>query len=681
MNYSDSDAGIVAQVTRKCNYLFDAITQRWVNYTSPIPYKYLECETTLPHQYTHLQQTRNDLYASILSDLSGRTSWDERCKMFYEMRHHGLRRKNKPWPGASDIHVPIGDMSIQKLLPYYFQQIFATDVLAQFVPVVAQSSAVTTAASQWFDYQLKQRSKLETEILTVIDHILVSGRGVMKTYWNSERARLEFQAVDPQHIIVPAWTNSIDEADRIVHVQRYSPEAYRRNANFLQDEGIIEQITGAYSTNAADDSKQQEKFSREGITWSSENHIIVWEVWTHTGSSDWLCETFSPSAPDIDLRPPMESPYAHGKPPFVAFSYEIKDKGWYSPRGVMEQVAVFEVEATRAMNEKNDATTLYNRPLFKSARDIPNSANLRFRPGTILPYDIAPIQMPQPPISFDSQMMIARELAQQRITTPDFGISSVVDAAQRRTATEIQAISGLHQQSSDLRMRIFRIGLAELYRLSWSLLLQYNRTSLNFWYIDTVKTVPQEGLHEQYGIIPSGSADGVNKPLLVQKVFQRFQLLSGNPFIDQGELVKSVLEADDATLVRRLFVDPQGQQVEQSEDQALELSILRLGFPAQVRPNDDHKTHIQTILAYVTSRVQTGSATEPLEAQALQQHLVAHIEALRQTDKKLAKEAEDAAGVVFEQAAQFEAQQQQQQQPYAQVPQDPAGPPAGMPTR
>ena len=623
--------------------------------------------------------TRNDLHASILGDLQYRSSWDERMRTFYEMRHHGLRRKNKPWPGASDVHVPVGDMAIEKLKPYYFQQIFATDVLAQFVPIVAQQSAVTTAASQWFDYQLKQRSKLESEILTVIDHILVSGRGVMKTYWNSDKGRLEFQAVDPQHMILPAWTGDIADADRIVHVQRYSPDAYRRNSNFAQDDGLIEKITGSYSTTAGDDSKAQEKFSREGITWSAEGHIIVWEVWTHCGCNNWLCETFSPSAPEVDIRPPMESPYAHGKPPFVAFSYEIKDKGWYSPRGVMEQVAVFEVEATRAMNEKNDATTLYNRPLFKSARDIPNSANLRFKPGTILPYDIAPIPMPQPPISFDSQMMIARELAQQRITTPDFGISSVVDAAQRRTATEIQAISGLHQQSSDLRMRIFRIGLAELYRLSWSLLLQYNKSSLNFWYIDTVKSVPQAGLHEQYGIIPSGSADGVNKPLLVQKVFQRYQLLSGNPFIDQGELVKSVLEADDATLVRRLFVEPQSQQAEQSEDQALELSILRLGFPATVRPTDDHKTHIQTCLAYVQSRVQTGSATEPLEAQALQQHIVAHIEAIRATDKKTAKEAEDAVQSVFEQVAQFEAQRQQAMSQNVQPNQIPTGPPPGAP--
>ena len=79
--------------------------------------------------------TRNDLHASILGDLQYRSSWDERMRTFYEMRHHGLRRKNKPWPGASDVHVPVGDMAIEKLKPYYFQQVFATDVLAQFLTV------------------------------------------------------------------------------------------------------------------------------------------------------------------------------------------------------------------------------------------------------------------------------------------------------------------------------------------------------------------------------------------------------------------------------------------------------------------------------------------------------------------------------------------------------------------
>lgn len=602
---------------------------------------------------------RQELFAAIRQDLSDRTSWDERQKLFYTMRHHGLRRKQKPWPGASDVHIPLGDMAIERLKPYYFQQIFATDLIAAFVPQVNQVAELTTTAAQWFDYQLKQQSNIESEILTAIDHILVNGKGVIKPRWDVETQQIKFDAIDPQHLIVPTWTKCLEEADRIVHVQTYSPEAFRRQGYSISDPSKLIAADDTYEQ--GDSGKAQAKKTREGLTHSTKGQVIVWEVWTRDDDGDWQYETFSPQDPETSLKPLTKSPYDYKHAPFISLDYEIKDSGWYAPRGVMEQIAVFEVEATRLQNEKNDAMTLYNRPLFKAGREVPNSANLRFKPGSILPYDIAPVTMPQPPISFDQQMSIMRQLAQQRVTTPDFGISSIADnGSDRRTATEVQAISGLHQQSSDLRMRVFRHGLAKLYRCAWELLLQYKSKDLVFWHIDTRVEANEGALHLKYGITPSGSADGVNKPLLVQKAFQRYELMLNNPFVDQGELTKSVLEVDDATLVRRLYKDPGIQDQEQSEDQAHEIAILKLGFPAVVHPADNHEVHINTILSYMKERTQTGAQIEPLEAQALEAHLAQHVDALGQADGQKARVAMDAIALTKQE---IDAQQAQNADP------------------
>ena len=79
--------------------------------------------------------SRKELHEAIRDDLADRNSWDTRQSMFYRMRHNGLRRKNKPWPGASDAHFPLSDTVIQRLAPFYFQQMFATDLIAQFTPI------------------------------------------------------------------------------------------------------------------------------------------------------------------------------------------------------------------------------------------------------------------------------------------------------------------------------------------------------------------------------------------------------------------------------------------------------------------------------------------------------------------------------------------------------------------
>lgn len=607
---------------------------------------------------------RDKLNTDVLQDLADRSVWDTRQRMFYEMRHHGLRRKNKPWPGASDVHFPLVDTTISELKPAYFQQLFATDLIAQFVPTSPQVAEFTTAAAQWFDHRIKQRTNLETEVLSSVDSMLMCGTGILKVLWDYSSKRLKYYTVDPQHFVVPAWTRDIADADRICHISVYSVDAYKRQKHLKQDKAILDQITGSYNADAGDMNTEAAKYEREGLTFPEQDKIIVWEVYNRCpDTGQWIICTYSPTSPDLDLRPPMKIPYNHGKPPFIAFNYEIKDPGFYSSRGVVELQAVFEAELTKLQNEKMDCMTLFNRPLYRAERDMPNSGNLRLTPGSILPYGIQPVMHQAPPISFDTQMNIMREIAQNRVSTPDFGLTQTLQDTSRRTATEIQAIGGLYQQSSDLRMRIFRIALGNLYRMSWSILLQYDKSSLNYWYLDTAQEIPQEALHEQYNIQPTGSADGVNKQLLMQKAITRFQMFANDPYIDQGQLRKTILESDDATLVKRLYVDPQLTQSTQAEDQANEITFLRLGFPALVKDSDDHLIHIQTVMAYITNRADTGAPPEPAEGQFLEQHIGEHLEKLKEADPKTGRQVEQELKNLFAQMQQAVVEQAQQANP------------------
>jgi len=56
--------------------------------------------------------------------------------------------------------------------------------------------------------------------------------------------------------------------------------------------------------------------------------------------------TFCPNAPKIDIKEKHRVMFSdeNGKDvfPFFSFVTEIKDKGFYSPRGIPEQVAPFE---------------------------------------------------------------------------------------------------------------------------------------------------------------------------------------------------------------------------------------------------------------------------------------------------------------------------------------------------
>ena len=86
----------------------------------------------------------------------------------------------------------------------------------------------------------------------------------------------------------------------------------------------------------------------------------------------WRVMTRSPLAFDEPVRPDFGLPYRHGRLPFILIRAELNEQGVYSSRGVTETVAPFETSACKVWNEKHDAMSFYNRPLYYAEKDIPN---------------------------------------------------------------------------------------------------------------------------------------------------------------------------------------------------------------------------------------------------------------------------------------------------------------------
>jgi hypothetical protein len=602
---------------------------------------------------------RNDLYKALLDDLKARTGWEERQRIWYEMRHSGLRRKKKlPW--QADLHYPLADSIINKLKPFYYQQVFSNEVIASFVPSTPQTDGITQGISRWFDYCIKQESNFESEILTAIDHTLMSGLNLLKISWDEDTKAVRFDSVDPVFAIVPHYTRDVKNCDRLCHVIQMSLHQYKANKLYNQDEELIRKIKGRTGEGTRLSTLENTKFRREGITvGAEEDQVIVWEVYERDEEGKIIVHTFSPLAPEDDIRPSFELPYKHGQMPFVPFVMEIKDKGVYSSRGLCEIVAPFESYMCKLMNEKADAMTLYNRPLFRCEQDIPNSNNLKFGPATILPVGVTPVTMPQPPISFDQEMINQRMISEYLTSMPDFGMGQQQGMKNARTATEISQIGALMGQSTDLRARIFRISLGYVYRQAYSVLCQFGKKSLSYYFNQAFGTVPPEALEVEYAIHPSGSADGINKAVQYQKAFSRMQLLSGNPFVDQPSLVRSVLEIDDPALVNKLLTDPNLRGQDEKEEQAKENLIMESGYPVTVKPQDDHKAHIEVLLGRIQLLTQQGGGSQQSQ-QLYGQHLEGHLQGLGKTDKNAERQIR---GMLRKQAQAMQGQMDAQAQP------------------
>lgn len=590
---------------------------------------------------------RNTLHEDILADIRARSSWETKQVQYYRMRHSGITRQNKPWPKAADMHFPLIDTNIEKLKPLFFQQIVGMDVVAQFVPFKPQLAAATTTAERLFDFKLRERSNLQDEALSWIDWTLMAGRGVMKVTWNADKGRLEYTAIDPMYIVVPAWTRDIQDADRIVHIMPMSVGAYKRAGLYDTSKGTLDKIKGdgVGSVDSGHNELKSARQIREGLTHDkSDNKVIVWEVYERGEDGRWIMRTYSPNEPDLDLRDPMELPYDHGMAPFVDFAYEVKDKGWYSPRGIAEIMAPFESYLCYLWNQKADAMQLYNKPLFRAEREVPNTLNLRLPPGGVLPYGIAPVTQAQPPISFDQDMIQTRSIAEQRVQNPDYGIGQLTETKNRRTATEVDAISAQSAQAGDLRARIFRMALGKLYKMSWSLLMQFDQDA-QYRFLGAVEAADPSAMHDDYFIEPKGGANEVNKDRILQRLFGYKQAFVQSPWIDQSVIDRQILATADPDLVPLAFRDPNLKQQDEVTDETKNIPALLIGGSIPVKQGDNYQSRVGVLMSFLQSARQTGQMLPPAGSSAIVQRLGSLLQYGATVDnngaKQLAKEVND----------------------------------------
>jgi hypothetical protein len=580
-------------------------------------------------------------HEEILDAVQARSTWENRQATWYKMRHDGLRRINKPFPGAADMHFPLGDMQIEKLKPFYLSQLYANDTIASFTSLRQENMSAQNEAALWFDYQLKQESNFEDELSIAVDKMLNCAVAPVKVYWCTEREKICFEAVNPTHLIVPAHTGRLAEADWIVHVQHYSLHAYKRLTGFDQSAETLAAIAAGESSSTANASYDQARSTREGITTNSKKDmLVVWEKYSRDEAGKWQIETYSPTAPTRPLRPAFGLPYAQGvfecknpPPPFFEMTMERKDRGYYDPRSVMERLAPFEAALCKDWNTQKDYQTLVCNPVFTAENGVPNTANLRMVPGQILPFKLQAVQMPPIPVDIAQSMMGTRTVADQLIAAPDFGTGSQQQGRDNKTAKEVSLIASVMGQAADMRTRSFRRELGHGLRMAWALCLQYVKTRRDYFNLDGYAQVAPEALEGSYRIELNASGDNWNRGMVVQQEQALFQMFRGDPFINQEELRRGLLNAMDPRKTKKLLIGQGTQQAAQLEDQAQEISIMLLGYPSEVKETDDHGAHIQSIAGFTQRRATKG---EPLPAEVLgllAQHVAAHAQALQKANR------------------------------------------------
>lgn len=600
------------------------------------------------------------LFGRAYQILSDRQRWEDKQRLYYKMRHDGIRRRNKPFDTAADLHFALIDEAINDVKPLMLAQALGSDKLAQFVSLRQQLQETTQSATDFFDFEVKHRTNFEDKLETVCDTALLRGRGIFKVYVDPfEDYRIVFEPVDPLMILMTNTVNDFDDADEFVHVRQVSVSKFKADRRYLARDRFTElrggkdagdrfrkqadqlaRLEGDYDINFTE--IFQDKELREGYTHSPKaDTIIIWEHYIRT-EGGYTVYSYAPIALDVELRKPYGVPYKVGGKVslgFFSFTAETKDEGWYSPRGLAEKMAADEMFGCKLWNEWADSITMLNRPVFTSETPIQNSANLRWQAGEYIPGNIRAVQMGQPAISYGEQMQFVRGEAAAKTRMPQSTAGQVQQPGHKETATKTKRVASLENANWNHSAGNFKRSMCKMFKHVWGLMLQYKRSQLTYFISEDLKTLPEQALHDEYLIIPGGSTDDWDKTARQQRAMGRLEALSGRPNVNQDELVKDVLASDDARLVKRLLLPSNQKASSEAEDENQEItSMIVTHFPAPVKPDEDHVTRIKIILMFLHAQGVKTVPVDPMARQRIQEHLMMHLKILKEQQPQAYKQ-------------------------------------------
>ena len=587
--------------------------------------------------------TEEQLASLTRQSLSDRSRWEERQDIWYKMRNHGLRRTRMPFPKAADLHYPLIDTVIEKLTPFYLQQFSGAALLADFIATDGSGRDIANLSEQaarFFDYEVKQNTNFEDEEEPLIDSMLLSGRAVLKIRWDDAKESVSYDVLDPLFFIVPTMTKSLQDAEFITEVVQYSPAQYKQIKVFRQDDDFVQLLYKKGDENGDGDNTNDIKYTREGLSQPDGKTIVLWTTYR----KEWVEEkysvveidpisgaeiaveqvrkvrrvrvyTYAPHMPDKPVRPPFTLPYKHNDYPFVDFPAEGKEKRWYSPRGVAEKLASFEVYLCKVWNEKADAMTFYNNPIYSTnGAPIANASNLKMTPGSVFQSALQRVDAGNPPISFDQEMINTRSAAESLVQVPDFGMGKQTDLSERRTATEIQAISQLSSAGQDARAQLFRKRLRQVYRQTWAILREYKKDSVLRFIHDGKAGVADRAIFAQdFDVAPAGAPNAWNKQYHAQVALQLLQLFRQDPNVNQIALKRAVIETLAPQYLTDLIIDPRHEMAIRQILQELQQYEAQNGVvPPEAK---------QQALAAIQEHFNAIKAANPQAAAALAQQL------------------------------------------------------------
>lgn len=298
------------------------------------------------------------------------------------------------------------------------------------------------------------------------------------------------------------------------------------------------------------------------------------------GIEEKCISTWPDSDPSAILRM-IELPYDHAHWPYVQVRRELNDPKFYSARGIPALDDDFQTGISTLFNNDINNQTVVSTPYTVYRKgSVKNIRNIKYVPGQAFEVDdMNGFEIRQHVNTSQSTFLNSQRLlkawANERLGTPAGALSEQNNSeggAQggRRTAAEVNLISGLAGQNQAIELLTFQIQMAEVYYQIDALYMQFGPRAEFVMTGETPIRVARSEIQGKFNLAPNGTLDNSNPVLRSQKTFSIFQLFRGDPGVKQDELRKLLLQDVDYKLSKRILYTQEEQMQTQQQQMAMQ---------------------------------------------------------------------------------------------------------------
>lgn len=432
----------------------------------------------------------------------------------------------------------------------------------------------------------------DKELLAAADKIARGAPYVRLSFMRVVADKPRIYRHDPLFVVVPPGSGASHEAEYVAIAHEFTPSELRQRARdgLFNAEAVEKLIADAgtksgqrgndpmrriETTNA--DSAVRETQQSAGVNVVEDlAPIRVFQVYCFLDyNGDGIDERcvlwFSPTGKNRLSLTPYVFSFRHW--PIFRFDYEKVDRRPYLSQGMGEQLKDIQTQYTKQYRATSDAIDVQLAPVFQmrqGSKLAPRS--IKWGPGRVIPVteigDISPVE--KNPFNLHEYLGWRQELkafGEEMVGSIDAALAATGHQLERRTAFEVQAVSGQIEALQGMDAAVFQQSMAKVFECVWELWLDLGPDVV--YYSVTGEQFPRlfrKSEHAyKYQLVPAGTPGNTNRSREAQQWMQLGQAVMqiAPDLTNRAFFVQRLARLIEPRLAQQLVMDPQQSQTQQ----------------------------------------------------------------------------------------------------------------------